>query len=193
MKAPFPRRRRPIAEAAPTVRSRKITTAVVPPEQVIVERLQHVLADIDRLPLPTGKLGCQFLDALELTDKIREKVRARAKELLLKAPTAIPNWHVNEIPMRTLSKDTAKVFDVLSRADDGLSLEAFVEACTTSLGAVRKLIAERNPDWTADQVEYVLNHSLESWIHYETVTRLVAPKIGNLISRSMTKSHFETL
>lgn len=138
--------------------------------------MQYVLADIDSLPLPTGKLGSQFLDALELTDKIREKVRARAKELLLKAPTAIPNWHVNEIPMRTLSKDTTRIFDALSRADDRLSLEAFVEACTTSLGALRKLLAERNPDWSADEIERELSRILADLISFEMVTRLSRSK-----------------
>jgi hypothetical protein len=53
-------------------------------EQVVVARLRHVLTEIDRLPLPIGDLGCQFLDALELVDQIRTRVREKAKKLLLK-------------------------------------------------------------------------------------------------------------
>jgi hypothetical protein len=63
--------------------------------------------------LLTGKLGCQFLDCLELTDRIRTGYRDRVKELLLKEPGAIPNWHVSEIPQRVLSKDTLDLNRVL--------------------------------------------------------------------------------
>jgi hypothetical protein len=78
--------------------------------------------------------------------------------------------------MRTLSKNTARVFDALVRADDGLSLEAFVEVCTTSLTALRKLLAERNPDWTPDELEHLLNRALADLISYERITRLSRSK-----------------
>jgi hypothetical protein len=55
---------------------------------------------------------------------------------------AILGWHVSETPQRTLSRDTARVFEALSREDDTLSPERFIEACSTNLGAVRKLLAE---------------------------------------------------
>ena len=106
--------------------------------QAVVERLQHLLADLDRLPLPIGPLGRQFLDALELCDKIRDKVRSKARELLLKSPGMIPCWHVSEVPQRVLSRDTMRVFDALSREDDRLTPEQFLEACTTSLTAARR-------------------------------------------------------
>jgi hypothetical protein len=144
--------------------------------QAIVERLQNVLADIDRLPLPIGKIGCQFLDCLELTDKIRDKVRQKARDLLLKEPGMIPHWHVSEIPQRVLSRDTARVFDALSREDDRLTPERFLEACTTKLGAVRKLLAGQNPEWNADQIEHVLNRVLADLISYEHVAHLARSK-----------------
>jgi hypothetical protein len=175
MKAPPKRKRRAIADAAP--RSlKKITTAVIPPAQLIVERLQHVLSDIDSLPLPTGKLGCRFLDALELCDKIREKVRQKARELLGKEPGIIPHWHASETSTRTLSKNTLQVFIASAHADNGLTAEEFITACTTNLGALRKLLAERNPDWTPDELERALNRALSDLISYDTVTRLSRSK-----------------
>ena len=118
--------------------------AEVTPERQIVEHLQALLAKVDSMELPTGQLGCDFLDCLKITEKISEKVFTKARELLLKEPGAIPHWHVNEFPMRTLSKDTSKVFKALSHADDSLDAETLLEACTTNLGAIRKLLAGRN-------------------------------------------------
>jgi hypothetical protein len=71
------------------------------PAQAVVQKLEYLLAELDRLPLPIGKLGCQFLDALELCDQIRTKVREKAKELLLKKPGAIPGRRVSGQPPRT--------------------------------------------------------------------------------------------
>lgn len=179
MKAPLvKRKRRPIAhEAAPSRKILEVETTLKPPgPQAAVERLQNVLADIDRLPLPVGPVGTQFLDALELTDKIRDKVRQKARDLLLKEPGMIPHWHVSEIPQRVLSKDTARVFDTISAAENGPTIEEFLEACTTNLTALRKLLAERNPEWTADDTEHVLNRVLADLISYDTVTRLSRSK-----------------
>jgi hypothetical protein len=146
------------------------------PEREIVQRLQYALAEIDRLPLPIGKLGCQFLDALELCDKIREKVRAKARELLLQEPGIIPCWHVSEVPQRVLSKNTLKVFIAAAHVDNGLTAEEFLTGCTTSLAALRKLLAERNPDWSADDLEHLLDRTLADLISYNTVTRLSRSK-----------------
>ena len=148
----------------------------ITPERQIVEQLQHALAGIDRLPLLTGRLGCQFLDCLELTDKIRTGYRDRVKQLLLKEPDAIPGWRVSETPQRRLSCDTARVFDALSREDDRLTPERFIEACSTNLGAVRKLLGEQNPEWNADQIEHVLNRVLAELISYEHVAHLARSK-----------------
>jgi hypothetical protein len=142
------------------------------PERQIVEQLQHALAGIGRLPLLTGRLGCQFLDCLELTDKIRTRYRDRVKELLLKEPGAIPNWHVSEVPQRVLSKNTLKVFIAAAHADNGLTAEEFLTACTTSLTALRSMLAERNPDWTPDELERELSRVLADLIHFEKVLRL---------------------
>jgi hypothetical protein len=141
-----------------------------------VEHLQHFLAGIHKSPVLTGKTGCQCLDAFELLDKIRAEYRNKARELLLKEPDAIPGWHVSQTAQRRLSCDTARVFDALSRADDGLNLEAFIEACTTNLTALRKLLAERNPDWTPNELEYALTRALSELVSYDTVTRLSRSK-----------------
>ena len=175
MKAPPTKRvgRAPLKNDAATASNLAKPT----PEALIVERLQRLLAELDRLPLPVGELGCQFLDCLELTDKIREKVRGKARELLLREPGGIiPHWHVSETAQRVLSKETLEVFDALARADDTLTAERFIDACTVSLGAIRKLFSERNAGMSVDEVEFTLNRTLENLIHHEMVARLVRSK-----------------
>ncbi len=101
----------------------------------------------------------------------------RPRHFYLKEPAAIPGYHVSEVPQRRLSCDTARVFDALSREDDTLMPERFIEACcSTNLGAVRKLLANQNPDWTADDLEHVLNRVLADLIHFEKVLRLSRSK-----------------
>ena len=145
-------------------------------ERQVVEHLQAVLADIDRLPLLTGALGCQALDCFELVAKIREKYRDKARALLLEQPGAITNWHASETPQRVLSKDAQEVFDALASADDTLTPERFLEACSVSLTAIRKLLAARNPQWNADQVEVALNNALSAVIQYESICSLSRSK-----------------
>jgi hypothetical protein len=144
------------------------------PERQIVESLQSLLARVDTMPLPTGQLGCEFLDALKLTEKISDKIFAKARKLLLEQPGAIPNWHCSEHPQRVLSKDTARVFAALS----SLNIEPgeFIAASSISLTAIRNLLAERNPEWNADQVEHVLSRSLVDLISYDSITRLSRSK-----------------
>ena len=161
-------------DMARSTREQQITK--VTGAQVTIERLQNVLADIDRLPLPIGPTGTAFLDCLELTDKIRDKVRQKARELLLKEPGIIPHWHAAETSQRVLSRDTAKVFDAISAAENAPTIEEFLEACTTNLSSLRKLLAERNPDWSPDELEYALNRALSELISYDTVTRLSRSK-----------------
>jgi hypothetical protein len=172
MKAPTKKGGRPLARK--TAIAAKLVKST--PVQAIVERMQHVLAEIDHLPLPIGKLGCQFLDCLELCDKIREKVRSKARDLLLKEPGIIPHWHVSETAQRRLSPDTARVFDALSREDDRLTPSEFLEACTTNLGALRKLLVERDPELSPDELEHALNRALVDLISYDTVTSLSRSK-----------------
>jgi hypothetical protein len=148
----------------------------ITPEREIVQRLQYVLAEIDRLPLLTGSLGCQALDCFELVDKIRARYRERARKLLLEQPGAIPNWHCSETPQRVLSKDTARVFDALALRDDMLTPKRFIGACTVSLSAIRKLITELNPDMSPDEVEFTLNRALVDLISYDSITRLSRAK-----------------
>jgi hypothetical protein len=61
-------------------------------ERRVVENLRALLEQVDHLALPTGPLGRDFLDALEVLDQTRLKIRAKARELLLRDPGAIPNW-----------------------------------------------------------------------------------------------------
>jgi hypothetical protein len=146
----------------------------ITPQREIVQHLQRVLAEVDRLPVLTGELGCQALDCFELVDKIRTRYREKARKLLLEHPGAITNWHCSEHPQRVLSKDTARVFAALS----SLNIEPgeFIAACSISLTAIRNLLAERNPEWNADQVEHVLNRALVDLISFDTVTRLSRSK-----------------
>jgi hypothetical protein len=110
MKAPSIKR----VGRAPSKNDAATASKVVKPisEQAVVERLRQVRTEIDRLPLPVGDLGCQFLDALELVDQIRTRVREKAKELLLKELGLIPGWKAVEGgPVRELSRDTLRIFE----------------------------------------------------------------------------------
>ena len=105
-------------------------------ERQLVQRLQYVLAEIDRLPLLTGELGCQALDCFELVDKIRDKVSRKGRKLLLEQPGAIPNWHVSETPQRVLSKDTREFLPRWHRSI--LTPGEFIAACSICLTAFAK-------------------------------------------------------
>jgi hypothetical protein len=61
----------------------------------VVERLESILLEIERLPLPVGKIGAAFLDMLEVMGRVRKRVRNEAKALLRKAPGALPGWRVS--------------------------------------------------------------------------------------------------
>jgi hypothetical protein len=61
----------------------------------IVERLEVIIAELQRLELPAGDIGSSLLDILEILEGIRAKTRIRAKALLSKAPAALPGWSVS--------------------------------------------------------------------------------------------------
>ena len=63
--------------------------------QDIVERLEAIIAELQRLELPAGDIGSSLLDILEILEGIRAKTRIRAKALLSKAPAALPGWSVS--------------------------------------------------------------------------------------------------
>ena len=174
MKPPTKRVGRALSKNDAAPASSKLTK--VNPERETVQRLQYVLAEIDRLPLPAGSVGTAFLDALELCDKIREKVRQKARELLLESPGIIPGWSVSEASQRVLSKNTQAVFDALARRDDMLTPKRFIGACSVSLSAIRKLITELNPDMSPDEIEHALNRALSELISFEKVIRLARTK-----------------
>jgi hypothetical protein len=89
------------------------SSLVLTPPQAVVEWLQGVYAAIDQYPMPEDERGCALLDCFELTDKIREKFREKARELLLEKPAAIRHWRAETIERRHLSKDTQAVFEAL--------------------------------------------------------------------------------
>ena len=173
MKAPPTKKGRASSKNDAAPASSKLTK--ISAERQLVQRLQYILAELSRLPLPIGELGCQLLDAVEYTDKIRIGARQKARELLLREPGIIPHWHVSETAQQRLSPDTTRVFDALSREDDTLSPERF-QACSTNLGAVRKLLAEQNPECNADEIEHSLNRLLLDLIRYEHVAHLARSK-----------------
>ena len=160
--------------AALSPQAQQLKVAKPTAEHEIVQQLQRVLARIDHLPLPTGQLGCEFLDALKLTERISEKVFAKARELLKENPTAIPNWRVDEIPRRRISKDAAAVFDALSFHE--IPLEEFVRSCTISIAGVRKLLTEKCPEFGPAEIEYMISRHLKEVIHHELVARLTRSK-----------------
>jgi hypothetical protein len=63
--------------------------------QNVVERLEAIIAELQRLELPAGDVGSSLLDILEILEGIRAKTRIRAKALLSKAPAALPGWAVS--------------------------------------------------------------------------------------------------
>jgi hypothetical protein len=149
MKSRLKKKDRALGERGQVARSRRLPVREKPdkqqpessllasPEQA-VKRLQSVLADIDKLPLLVGEAGCLLLDGLELTDKIRERVRSKAKEVLAKEPGLIDNWSVsNGSPVRELSRDSAAVFKALADADEDVTIERFLQTCCTpTLGGI---------------------------------------------------------
>jgi hypothetical protein len=160
---PFRGRQKPQVHASNSPLSLE---AAESPEKVVT-RLRGILADMDQMQLPIGTTGTAFLDALELVDGIRMKVREKAKQLLLKQPDALPGWRASEgVPVRELSRDASKVLELLSGEDENLPIETFLSACTTTLNAVRKLLAKRNSDWSTEQVEFELNRILRPLITY---------------------------
>jgi hypothetical protein len=60
----------------------------------IVERLESVLAELQRLPLLAGRDGSALLDTLEATERVRQMIRTRAKARLSKEPDALPGWMI---------------------------------------------------------------------------------------------------
>ena len=151
MKAPIKRMgRAPLKnDAAPA--SSKLSK--ISSTQDLVERADRFLARINHYRLPDGPEAARVLDLCETFDGIRTRLREKAKQLLLREPNAIPGYHVSEVPQRVLSKDTAKVFRVLSHAVSEIGAEQFLTACTASLSGVRKLISELNPDLSADEID----------------------------------------
>ena len=93
----------------------KAQAQLVVPSPDVVEKLRTLLEHIDHLELPTGPVGRDFLDALELVDALRIRMREKAKALLLDDPACLPGWKVLDgIVSRGLSKDTLAIYEALA-------------------------------------------------------------------------------
>jgi hypothetical protein len=73
--------------------------------QQIIGRLENVVRQLDRLPLPVGETGAQLLEALELTDQLRDRIRDRIKQLLIESPGQIPGWKIQIAEIVKLVRD----------------------------------------------------------------------------------------
>jgi hypothetical protein len=136
-------------------------------EGATVERLRAVLAEIDAMPMPPGEPACLLLDALELTDQIRKRVRERAKVMLSKEPDSIPGWSAKQCaPTRELSKDPLAIFQALHETDDAVTARRFIASATISIGAIEGLLSITNPDMTPEEITAAVNEILADRIHY---------------------------
>jgi hypothetical protein len=63
----------------------------------VVERLEAVLAELERLRLPSGMDGSSLLDVLEAMEQERQTMRTRAKALLSHSPAALPGWRLGGV------------------------------------------------------------------------------------------------
>jgi hypothetical protein len=59
-----------------------------------MERLEAILVELDRLPLPPGRAGSSLLDVLEVLDRAKKAIRTAAKGMLVKSPNSLPGWTV---------------------------------------------------------------------------------------------------
>jgi hypothetical protein len=137
-------------------------TAISQTPQQIVDRLKRVLELIDRLPLPVGQPGCHLLDALDLGDKIRDRIREKARDVLVDRPGAIPHWTAEMRSRRILSRDTVAVYDALESVIPELPAAEFLKYCSTSIsGLIRLLKLEGlSPDQINARLEEVLGEGL---------------------------------
>jgi hypothetical protein len=81
------------------------TSPQVSGSQQIIARLKAILNLVDTIPIPEGALGADLLEALELTDRVRDRIRARVKELLVAHPHLIAGWHVEQVLILKLCRD----------------------------------------------------------------------------------------
>jgi hypothetical protein len=144
----------------------------------IVARLLAVLTEIDRQPLPVGKNGAALLDLLELIDQIREKVRAKIKQILLEDPAAVPVWTARVIRgPRGLVQDLKAIHESVREVFPGLSFNEFLGACKTSFAQLQGVISARSPGLDPKLFARELDRALSDQIRIgEPVIRLVRSK-----------------
>jgi hypothetical protein len=130
--------------------------------------LQAALAEVNTMSMPIGQPACDLLDALELVDKIRERVRTKAREMLVKEPGIIPGWEAKLCaPTRELSKtDTLAIFKLLAEADNTVTSKKFISSASISIGAVEQLLSATNPGSTPKEISEAVNKILADKIHF---------------------------
>jgi len=150
-------------------------SALVPSPQQIIRRLEALAAQLDSLPLPKGQEGCQLLDALELVDQIRERIRAKARKLLSDSPKAIPHWRAETSTVRRLQRNAQSIWEAVQDYDGDMSVEHFLEACSISLEGLLSLAREVKPGYLPGIVESEIEEVLDDaeLIRREPVTRLI--------------------
>ena len=114
------------------------SSLALPEPQATIERLRRVLATVDRLSLPVGANGTALLDALELADQIRSKVREKARLLLLDKPGAIPGWYAETQWRRQLrSRNGADLLETLQmKGYTNLSADDLLQVCAATVAGL---------------------------------------------------------
>ena len=151
----------------------------ISPTQDLVERADRFLAGINHYRLPDGPEATRVLDLCETFDGIRTKLRAKAKALLSERARA-------QYPV-TMSRRSRS--GVLSRRYGAGFRRSVPRGRYPHARAIHwkpaarpiwapsaSYLAEQNPDWTADELEHVLNRVLADLIHFEKVLRLSRSK-----------------
>lgn len=153
------------------------------PQQIVqrfkedYERLEGTLAQLERLPLFTGRPGCLALDVLDRLDKFRDRYRQKARDYLSEHPGAIPHWTAEMQSRRVLSRDTVAVYDAVESVVPELPAVEFLKYCSTSIsGLIRLLKLEGlSPDEINSHLEEVLGEDL---LEREVVVLLRRDKEG---------------
>jgi hypothetical protein len=80
------------------------------------DHLSRATSQRKYLELPTGKDGTRLLDALEMVNRLRRPVWARAKEISLDQPDAFPGWSLQKYNPKSRSGRADEEFARLADA-----------------------------------------------------------------------------
>jgi hypothetical protein len=148
-------------------------TAVSQTVQEIVERFEL----IESQPLPLGQSGQLLLDLLERFNMFRDRIREKARYVLVEQPGAIPHWRAEMQSRRSVSRNTLAVYDAVESVIPELPEREFLKYCTTSIsGLIRLLKLEGH---TSDEINARLEEILgEDLLGHELVVALRRDKEG---------------